>query len=219
MLSVGGAQYTGGVDENHCRECRKAISALPRAFCDSACYGRWQRGKTFREQGKPELPRRSCSVAGCGTVHFGKGYCRKHYLSLYYQEPPRPVRPGKPRKPRSAPRSLNCAQCGGAFVALYDSARYCSTQCAGMARRKPFILKKGYRKVLILSHPRADAKGYVFEHIVIAEATIGRALQPKEEVHHLDMNRQNNAPANLKVCANHAEHMEFHRTPSCSIEK
>lgn len=41
--------------------------------------------------------------------------------------------------------------------------------------------------------------GYVYEHIVIAEQDYGRPLLKTEEVHHLDLNRMNNSPANLVV--------------------
>jgi hypothetical protein len=91
--------------------------------------------------------------------------------------------------------------------------------CSGLHRRKPFIVKKGYRKVLLPTHPRADAKGYVFEHIIVAEAMIGRPLKRTEEVHHKDFNRQNNEQSNLVVCRNHAEHMRYHALmPSGVIE-
>lgn len=83
----------------------------------------------------------------------------------------------------------------------------------GLHKRKPFIIKKGYKKLLLPTHPRADAKGYVFEHIIIAEAKIGRPLKGREEVHHKDFNRQNNSPENLVVCRNHAEHMKYHALP------
>jgi hypothetical protein len=74
-------------------------------------------------------------------------------------------------------------------------------------------VKNGYRKLLIPLHPRADAHGYVFEHLVVAEAVIGRALKPAEEVHHKDFNKQNNAPENIYICKSHAEHMRLHARP------
>ena len=44
---------------------------------------------------------------------------------------------------------------------------------------------KGYVLVLQHGHPRADPNGYVYEHILVAEKILGRALKPGEEIHHV----------------------------------
>lgn len=60
-------------------------------------------------------------------------------------------------------------------------------------------------------HPRAHPNGYVYEHIVVAEQAIGRALNPAEVVHHCDGNKLNNHPDNLRVFSNQAAHLRFHK--------
>lgn len=50
---------------------------------------------------------------------------------------------------------------------------------------------------------------YRLEHIVIAEAKIGRKLKPKELVHHMNLNTTDNRPENLLVCSQLA-HMRIH---------
>lgn len=39
-----------------------------------------------------------------------------------------------------------------------------------------------------------------YEHRLLAEKALGRALRKGEEVHHLDGNTKNNTPGNLVVC-------------------
>lgn len=172
-------------------------------FCDSKCYGEWQKGKGFSAQGKRERDKKSCSVDGCAEIHFGKGYCRKHYIKLHYAKSHEPKRL-KPAK------VYECACCGTSFNAYHKTPKYCSRKCSAEGRKRPYIIKKGYRKVLMPLHPRSDVKGYVFEHIVVAEKHIGRSIAKGEEIHHADFNKQNNSPDNLIVCANHAEHMVHH---------
>jgi len=66
-----------------------------------------------------------------------------------------------------------------------------------------------------------DARGYVQvalggssrqigEHTLIGMLAIGRELLPNEMVHHIDGNRQNNDPENLKVVTR-SEHAKIHR--------
>ncbi len=159
-------------------------------------------------QGKPVREKLACKISGCSAEHFGHGYCRPHYLSEHYSPPPK-------KSARVAWKAARaCERCGSQYWPPLKDSRYCSMQCSADARKRPFILKKGYRKLLIQSHPRADAKGYVFEHIVIMEAVIGRPIAKGEEIHHKDHNRANNSPDNLVLCASHKEHMAYHLMPS-----
>ena len=48
-------------------------------------------------------------------------------------------------------------------------------------------------------HPRARASAYVFEHILVVEARLGRYLQPGESVHHRNGLRHDNRPENLEL--------------------
>ena len=69
----------------------------------------------------------------------------------------------------------------------------------------------GYVRVLAPEgHPRADGNNRIFEHILVVEAAMGMYLPDGAVVHHIDENRQNNAPQNLQLCASQAEHHEIH---------
>lgn len=68
----------------------------------------------------------------------------------------------------------------------------------------------GYIQILKKDHPYAKKHtGYVQEHRLVMEAHLGRYLSPKEVVHHIDSNPQNNKIENLQVFASNAEHLAF----------
>ena len=48
-------------------------------------------------------------------------------------------------------------------------------------------------------------------HRVVAEQMLGRPLKPGEVVHHIDGNKRNNVPENLKVFSSQAEHAKWHK--------
>lgn len=50
-----------------------------------------------------------------------------------------------------------------------------------------------------MDHPYKDNKGYIMQHRLIMEQSIGRYLEPYEEVHHIDYNKQNNNINNLML--------------------
>lgn len=58
---------------------------------------------------------------------------------------------------------------------------------------------RGYVLIRLASHTRADMRGYVYEHVLVAEQSLGRPLSRGERVRHIDNNPGNNRPDNLDV--------------------
>lgn len=72
----------------------------------------------------------------------------------------------------------------------------------------------GYIGIWKPGHPRADHQGYVYEHTLVIEQTMGRLPTKAEVIHHIDCDKHNNSPTNLWLCGK-KEHIKCHR----SIEK
>ena len=62
----------------------------------------------------------------------------------------------------------------------------------------------GYILIHRPDHPKADSRGYVLEHILIAEKAFGKSLPQKAVIHH-------HTPEQLVVCQNRAYHNLLHR--------
>lgn len=73
----------------------------------------------------------------------------------------------------------------------------------------------GYILIRIgVGHPLADCRGYAYEHRVVLSEKLGRLLEKGEKTHHIDGDRKNNNPENLKLVTGNAEHYYEHRKTS-----
>jgi HNH endonuclease len=71
-----------------------------------------------------------------------------------------------------------------------------------------------YKVIFMPQHPRAFTgisgfNGYVYEHVLLAEQILKRKLNPDEDVHHLNGNKQDNRKENLLVLL-HSQHTKLH---------
>ena len=73
----------------------------------------------------------------------------------------------------------------------------------GTSRRSGYVM-------LRQAHHRASQRGYVLEHILIAERALRRPFPAGAEVHHVNGVRDDNRSCNLVVCEDRAFHMLLH---------
>lgn len=71
------------------------------------------------------------------------------------------------------------------------------------------INHKGYIYIFKPNHPNSSQTGYILEHRLVMETSIGRCLKPNEIVHHKDGNRLNNDISNLVLTIRAKHKMGF----------
>ena len=94
----------------------------------------------------------------------------------------------------------------------------CSRECFSffMTGHRPFnwkggrLVHKGYVYILCKEHPTSDRDGYVPEHRIVMEKSIGHFLENGEVVHHKNGKRDDNRIENLALMASQSEHMSEH---------
>ena len=156
-----------------------------RKYCSSKCRPAWNKGKKgFKHSGSFKSGH---SQSNTGKTHFKKGQkAWNEDVHIYL---------------------------GGGFKKGHPKPKNAFKW--GMREKHPNwiggrINHAGYILVLNPKHPFCNNNGYVFEHRLVMEKHIGRHLNPKERIHHINKNKKDNRIKNLALCANESEHQKIY---------
>ncbi len=207
----------------------------PYKGCQGYCAAHYQRlrrsGLLQRKRAlKGEQTPRPCRAPGC-DLSIGRGdhgYCSKHAQRMRKNGTLRLLRPpmsneleqeitrlyegGESTYYIGKLLNMSPQKVQYSLIRLGIQRRPVGFQPGHTSPRLKGIKTDGFGYILIHApdHPNA-VKGYVRQHRLVVEESIGRYLERDEVVHHINDDPSDNRLGNLEL-TNKAEHMRLHRT-------
>lgn len=128
----------------------------------------------------------------CGQEKQCSNYCKDYSEGIVCMDCGKPISRGATRCKNCANKGSNNPNWKGGIVNY---------------SRKNGIYRKA---VYAPDNPMADKNGYVLRSRLIMSQMIGRPLTKDERVHHIDGDKTNDSPSNLRLFENESQHQRFH---------